>query len=95
MTSADGRDYVLMSGDDPFSRSARAELRARGIDFGELDVAAVADVVRPTLVVRGGCPAGDVAYEGLGRIKGEFLVRYDASPRAHGPAPAGRPARAR
>jgi hypothetical protein len=68
--------YLLMTGDDRFSQEIRDELTARGIRFAEIDVGPLPDAVVPTLVVRGGCAVGDVSYEGLGRIRREFLVRY-------------------
>jgi hypothetical protein len=99
----EGRGVLLMAGDDRFSDEVRHELRSRGIRFAEIDPGRVQGMVVPTLVVHGASPAGDVSYEGLGRIRGEYLARYDtsspggssrspmdASTPAAGSAPAGR-----
>ena len=75
----EGRGVLLMAGDDRFSDEVRQELRTRGIHFAEIDPGRVQGMVVPTLVVQGAYPAGDVSYEGLGRIRGEFLARYDTS----------------
>lgn len=83
-------DVLLMAGDDRFSEEVRHELSARGIHFAEIDAARMQGMVMPTLVVRGGCAEGDVSYEGLGRIRGEFLARIDSgSGQPATPAPGG------
>jgi hypothetical protein len=77
--SGEERGVLLMAGDDRFSDEVRRELRTRGIRFAEIDAGRVEGMVMPTLVVQGACASGDVSYEGLGRIRREFLARYDTS----------------
>ena len=85
MTSLhDGEDLevLLMARDDHFSEVVRTELRRRGIRFAEIDPGHLQGTVVPTLVVEGTCAGGEVTYEGFGRIRREFLARYDAAPEA-------------
>src|SRR6476659_711643 len=94
----DSPELLLMAGDDRFSELVRAELRGRGIRFAELDPGRVPGTVVPTLVVSGQCTAGAITYEGFGRIRREFLARYDAAaggaPLTGSPAAHARPAAA-
>ena len=77
----DDLEVLLMARDDHFSEVVRNELRRRGIRFAEIDPGHLQGTVVPTLVVQRAC-GGEVTYEGFGRIRGEFLARYDAAPEA-------------
>ncbi len=91
-----GLDVLLMARDDHFSEVVRHELRCRGIRFAEIDPGRLQGTVVPTLVVQGACAGGEMTYEGFGRIRREFLARYDASAGTDrvtsSPAGRGRPA---
>ena len=77
----DDLEVLLMAREDHFSEVVRNELRRRDIRFAEIDPGHLQGTVVPTLVVQRAC-GGEVTYEGFGRIRGEFLARYDAAPGA-------------